>query len=277
MPLGCRLSGRGLVAPAKERGRLFLEFDKALPDVAAFTLTLGTTAFNSNDATISAATYSWAGGPSWSVSDAVAVELDFTAAVAFREGTWLEELGAFTTPTMPPTLAFEAEMTVAVGTNFDGYDSTQGSLSPDTFDVGGVQYTVDTLGFATDDNLFEFQVAPALPFDSFTLTLGATELSVGSTDYGSDVVLVKNTGQTPITSDILQSGSNQFAQQFTTGPNVGGYTLSSIGFQFGTIADTSTAGSQLTVTLNADNNGNPGAALCTQRPNELHFERGEHL
>ena len=69
-------------------------------------------------------------------------------------------------------------MTVAVGTNFDGYDSTQGSLSPGTFDVGGVQYTVDTLGFATDDNLFEFQVTPALPFDSFTLTLGDETLRV---------------------------------------------------------------------------------------------------
>ena len=165
---------------------------------------------------------------------------------------------------MPPTQAFEAEMTVGTGTSFDGYDSSQGSLSPGTFDVGGVQYTVDTVGFDTDDNEFELTVTPALPFDSFTLTLGATELSVGSTDYGSGVVLVKNTEQTPIsTAAILTSASNQYAQQFTTGTNAGGYALGSIGFQFGTIADTSTAGSHLTVTLNADNNGNPGAALCT--------------
>ena len=257
-----RVGVQSFLAPG-QAGKLFLTFDKALPDDAAFTLTLGTTEFNSSDATVSGQTYSWPGGPSWSNNDEVAVELDLTM-VAFREGTTLEEVGAFTTPTMPPTLAFEAEMTVGTGTSFDGYDSSQGSLSPGTFDVGGVQYTVDTLGFDTDDNEFELTVTPALPFDSFTLTLGATELSVGSTDYGSGVVLVKNTGQTPIsTAAILTSASNQYAQQFTTGTNAGGYALGSIGFQFGTFADISTAGSHLTVTLNADNNGNPGAALCT--------------
>ena len=60
-------------------------------------------------------TYNWGGGPSLSNNDSVSVELDFTAAVAFREGTTLEEVGAFTTPTMPPTFTFEAAMTVAVG------------------------------------------------------------------------------------------------------------------------------------------------------------------
>ena len=56
----------------------------------------------------------------WSEDDMVAVALDVTAtAEAFRPGSRL--LGAFTTPTMPRTLAFEAEMTVATGTSFDGY------------------------------------------------------------------------------------------------------------------------------------------------------------
>ena len=64
-------------------------------------------------------------------------------------------------------------------------------------------------------------------------------------------------------ANILTSTNNQWAQQFTTGANTGGYRLGSIGFRLGTIADTSTAGDQLTVTLNADNSGNPGAALCT--------------
>ena len=40
-------------------------------------------------------------------------------ALEFREGTTLEETGAFTTPTMPPTLHFEAEMTVDAGAAFD--------------------------------------------------------------------------------------------------------------------------------------------------------------
>ena len=98
---------------------------------------------------------------------------------AFKEGTWLEQFGAFTTPAMPPTLAFEAEMTVRVGINFDGYLSSLGeSLSPgNTFEVGGVQYIVDTVGFVRGTiNEFELRVQPALPYDSFTLTLGATEL-----------------------------------------------------------------------------------------------------
>ena len=146
----------------------------------------------------------------------------------FKKGTWLEQFGAFTTPTMPPTLAFDAEMTVGVGSSSDGYNSSQGSLSPGTFDVGSVQFTVDTVGFDTNDNEFELRVDPALPFDSFTLTLGDTELSVGSTE---ERVLVKNTGQTIGTNSLtlISTGSTKRAQAFTTGGTISGYTLSSIG------------------------------------------------
>ena len=95
----------------------------------------------------------------------------------FPEGTWLEELGAFTTPPLPPTLAFEAEMTVGVSTALDGYHSGQGSISSNTFEVGGVQYTVHSVGFLKgSDNEFQLTVTSPLPFDSFTLTLGSTEL-----------------------------------------------------------------------------------------------------
>ena len=70
----------------------------------------------------------------------------FARTFEFEEGTWLEEFGAFTTPPLPPTLAFEAEMTVGVTDAQDGYDSvsspTLGSISSDTFEVGGVEYTV---------------------------------------------------------------------------------------------------------------------------------------
>ena len=257
----------GAVDPTRT-GRLFLTFDRALPDDAAFTLTVGTTEFESSDATVSAQTYSWAGGPSLTPGTSVTVELDFTGTVPFREGTTLE--GAFATPPMPPTLAFDVDMTVGVDTNFDGYDSTgmgvpQGSLyRGDTFDVGGVQYFVEYVGFEKGtNNLFALTVDPALPYDAFTLTLGSTELSVGGTDYEEDGVLVKNTGQTPTGEDTLSSSNNRLAQQFTTGTNGGGYRLGSIGFRLGTIDETSTVGGQLTVTLNANNNGNPGAALCT--------------
>ena len=77
-------------------------------------------------------------------------------------------------------------------------------------------------------------------------------------------VTVKNTGQTAsIIPSLLNSSILRLAQQFTTGANADGYTLASIGFDFAAIDDTSAAGGQLTVTLNADDNGNPGAELCT--------------
>ena len=170
--------GAGGFAPPDEQGKLFLTFDKALPEGAGFTLTVGTTAFNSSDATVSGQTYNWGGGPSLSNNDSVSVELDFTM-VAFREGTTLEEFGAFTTPTMPTPFTFEAEMTVDAGPAFSGYDVAGfTAFSPTTFTVGGVQYTVSTVGYQKTGGLtgFQLEVQPAIPFD-FTLSLdGATPL-----------------------------------------------------------------------------------------------------
>ena len=184
--------------PSTEFGKLFLTFDRALPDGIEFTLTVGTTEFESSDATVDGNTYSWAGGPSWSVDDSVTVELDFTGVAAFREGTTLE--GAFSTPPLPETLAFEAEMTVHVGGVLDGYHSTQGSISSNTFAVGGVQYTVRSVGFLkVSANEFELTVTSALPFDSFTLTLGSTELLSSNA-----TVTVHNNGDT----DYIWSGTN---------------------------------------------------------------------
>ena len=172
-----RVGVQSFLAPG-QAGKLFLTFDKALPDDAAFTLTVGTTEFNSSDATVSGQTYSWAGGPSWSVSDSVAVELDFAGAVAFREGTTRE--GAFSTPPMPATLAFEAEMTVEATAQDDGYEAfpgnDQGGISPNRFEVGGVEYRVNMVIFDNIGNSFVLRVAPALPYNAFTLTLGSTEL-----------------------------------------------------------------------------------------------------
>ena len=86
--------------------------------------------------------------------------------------------------------------------------------------MGGVQYTVDTVGFATDNNKFELRVNPALPFDdSFTLTLAATQTPA----------LVKNTGQLPGGTRSLTSAWPKRAQAFTTGSSTAGYTLGSIG------------------------------------------------
>ena len=57
-----RVGVRSFLIPLGDVGKLFLTFDKAPPDGAQFTLTLGTTEFESSDATVDGQTYSWAGG-----------------------------------------------------------------------------------------------------------------------------------------------------------------------------------------------------------------------
>ena len=113
--------------------------------------------------------------------------------------------------------------------------------------------------------------------DSRTLSGGTTWLGANSAPHLIDVrgvvipggvpepTLVKNIGQDPDNyfAQDLSATANRRAQVFTTGANAGGYTLDSIGIDFDTIADTSMAGSRLTVTLNADSSGDPGSALCT--------------
>ena len=79
------------------------------------------------------------------------------------------------------------------------------------------------------------------------------------------IVLIKNTGQADGGSHTINSSGNTgYAQAFTTGANPAGYTLSSIGFDFDSITETSTAGAHLEVTLNEISSGDPASsALCT--------------
>ena len=79
----------------------------------------------------------------------------------------------------------------------------------------------------------------------------------------ADDVLVQNTAQTANVIRAMSATNSGEAQQFTTGSHVAGYTLTSIGINFNSIADTSTAGSELTVTLNEESSSNPGDAICT--------------
>ena len=97
------------------------------------------------------------------------------------------------------------------------------------------------------------------------LALGPVLLWSSTVQAQTATVLVKNTGQADSGDFGLGVGGNsKRAQAFTTGANPAGYTLSFIGFSFGGIASTSTAGADLAVTLNGvDSSGNPDAALCT--------------
>ena len=78
-------------------------------------------------------------------------------------------------------------------------------------------------------------------------------------------VLVRNTEQATITgvSSPLSTSSTKRAQAFTTGPDSGGYNLDSIGVRFHNIASTSTAGGELTATLNQKSSNIPGEVVCT--------------
>ena len=162
---------------------LYLEFDIAFGGSnIEWTLTIGTAVYNSTDATRVGSAYEWLASSTWAAEDMVAVVIGFVEVVPYREGTTLEETGAFTTPTMPLTLHFEAEMTVDAGAAFTGFDIAVNSISPgNTFTVDGVQYTVSTVGYQKTGGLigFHLEIQPAIPFD-FTLTLGATQLKSSS-------------------------------------------------------------------------------------------------
>ena len=107
---------------------------------------------------------------------------------------------------------------------------------------------------------------PPLPLllSLLALALGGALLWSAPVEAQTVTVLVKNTGQPSSGSQTLDTTTNtKRAQAFTTGANPAGYTLDSIGFDFASITDTTSAGAHMVMTLNAVSSGNPGAALCT--------------
>ena len=104
----------------------------------------------------------------------------------------------------------------------------------------------------------------AITLALLALALGGVLLYSAPAQAQTATVLVKNTGQADAGAQALDTTNTKRAQAFTTGANAAGYTLSSIGFDFASIADTTTAGAHLVVTLNEeDSDGNPGSLLCT--------------
>ncbi len=82
-------------------------------------------------------------------------------------------------------------------------------------------------------------------------------------DAETAAVLVGNTGQSGDAGHDLGSAGAKRGQAFTTGTSRAGYAPASVGIGFGEVSDTSSAPSDLEVTLNADGGGVPGDALCT--------------
>ena len=104
----------------------------------------------------------------------------------------------------------------------------------------------------------------AFMFALLAMALGGVVLWSAPAQAQTATVLIKNTEQDDAGAQALDTTNTKRAQAFTTGANAAGYTLSSIGFDFGEIADTTTAGVHLEVTLNEeDSDGKPGSVLCT--------------
>ena len=105
----------------------------------------------------------------------------------------------------------------------------------------------------------------AVRFALLALALGAVLLWSAPAQAQTTIVLIKNTGQASDGSHTIDStGNTGYAQAFTTGANPAGYTLSSIGFDFASITETSTAGAHLKMTLNEVSSDKPASsALCT--------------
>ena len=98
------------------------------------------------------------------------------------------------------------------------------------------------------------------------VTAGATtSLTITIRDYDDALALVSNVGQTSTTSHSPLIDSNQnsfvFAQQFTTGANAGGYTLTSIEFN---MAEAVSAPANMRAELwSAATNGEPDSKLAS--------------
>ena len=192
--------------------------------------------------------------------------------VGFEQGSYSVAEGASVTVKVQLSAALGGEVVVPLTATTEGgagvsdYSGVPASV---TFASGETEKSF--MFSATDDTVDDDDESVGLAFGE--LPAGVTE---GATDAATVFIiddddpaqtattLVSNTGQSVQTgTHILNSSFPRRAQAFTTGDATDGYALSSIGVRFGTIDSTSTAGADLTVTLNTDDSGNPGDALCT--------------
>ena len=91
-------------------------------------------------------------------------------------------------------------------------------------------------------------------------------------------VLVSNSGHSAELFDSLALDADfpKHAQRFTTGSDDPGYTLEAIQLGLYYNSARNSAGNELTVTLNEESGGSPGAALCTMRNPSAFGAQGIH-
>ena len=173
--------------------------------------------------------------------------------------TGVQTFDAPTTGTECPTLAARTTYFIVV-------DRIQVSAAS-TIDLYGTKSNEEDTGGAAGWSITNGRYL--LISDSWiTHALASHQIEVKGTLNPEADVLVKNTGQTANTGTYqLTAGFPKLAQAFTTGTTgtTGtGYTVGSVGIDFLSISDTSTAGADLRVTLNdVATGGAPGAVLCT--------------
>ena len=229
----------------------------------------------------------------------IKVRVSFTDGGGFVETLTSAAMGPVAAASATSTRLWAGTMTVGGGVGYEStLDPVVGSLDDDGFTDQGTDYTVKavvrspaglvvsldplpgagqiaawTLTVVGDDFDLEFELAEASP----TPTLIETETAYVWANPGlswsdGDEIFLALQAVNALVSNTGQDATHQYgpaavlpksAQGFTTGTNNGGYTLSSIGVSFGQIANTSTAASRLTATLNEASGSNPGDVVCT--------------
>ena len=170
------------------------------------------------------------------------------------------EVETFAAPASCPTLAPNTTYVVVYErVTITSDHIVIGRTSTDAEDSGrapGWSIAFELLHFRTSTDAWVTSAA-----SSYLIEVSAAEITVPGA-LPREEARVKNTGQRSISLHTLANAGEKLAQQFTTGAASGGYHLNSIGIDFEFFA-AARVGSQMTVTLNADDNGDPGDALCT--------------
>jgi len=111
------------------------------------------------------------------------------------------------------------------------------------------------------------RTTPRLRVAGALLALAATAVLVAAVPPAfatqTNNLLVGNTGQARGFVAGIHAANPKLAQGFTSGTYAGGYALGSIVLRFNSLADPSTAATELTATINEATGSQPGSVLCT--------------
>ncbi len=184
----------------------------------------------------------------------------------------------------PPTLTAlsishgEPAVDVALSPVFDSgtleyradVDVAQVTIAPTASDAGATVAYLDGNGDAIADADAEADghqvglgagsnaVKVAVSKDGLTTTYTVSLFRLVTQQQNSEVTLISNTGKGHAASVQLTSNLVKAAQAFTTGPNTGGYNLTSIAARFSSVP---AASSDVEVTIRADSSGSPSGTV----------------